>query len=98
MCQNKKRLVTVLTFRLTGVSHTQKLLVAASHCVGAAVQSPVQTEKSLGLRAQVSLQSLSYADNLSWFKVGNQHFLTQFNQILLLFILHVCFSCCVQSH
>ena len=56
-----------ICFLLTGVSNTQKLLIPASHCISAAVQSSVQTEKSVGLRAQVSLQSLNYADNLSWF-------------------------------
>lgn len=57
--------MTDLNSLLTGVSNTQKLLVSASYCVCAAVQPSVQTEKSMGLCAQVSLKSLNYADNLS---------------------------------
>ena len=58
------QVMTDLNYVLTGVSNTQKLLVSASHCVCTAVQPSVQTEKSMGRCAQVSLKSLNYADNL----------------------------------
>lgn len=59
--------VLVFIFLLTGVSNTQKLLISASHRIRAAVKPALQAEEGLGLCAQVSLQSLNHADNLSQF-------------------------------
>lgn len=70
----------------TGVSNTQKLLISASYRIRAAVQPAVQTEKSMGLCAQVSPQSLSYADKLSECR------LAEFNRVSEMFILRVYFS------
>lgn len=96
--ENTREAVTDLYFLLTGVSDTQKLLISASHCVRAAVQSSVQAEKSMGLCAQVSLQLLRYADNLSGFSMEELAIWQNPSTSPQSLILHTYFSRCAQYH